>query len=231
MKEHSLIALTIKGLHTFFSYLYQLIVPSHCFYCKKFEDVLPYALCHECAMHIKPVATIDIALKKNIVMPVFAAASYEYPIKMLILAKQYQQIFACKALAELMWEKTDIRFQEFDLIIPIPLHWKRYAMRGYNQAEEIAHILSQKMQIPVIHLLKRTHATAFQLTLSKKDRTTNVANVFVLTKKESKNLYKNKRILLVDDLLTTGSTIASAGNILLELNPISIKAVVGARVL
>jgi ComF family protein len=182
-------------------------------------------------MHIQPVATIDIKLNNQIIIPVFAASHYEYPTKMLILAKQYQQIFACKALAELMWEKTDIRFQEFDLIIPIPLHWKRYAMRGYNQAEEIAHVLSQKMQTPVIHLLKRTHATAFQLTLSKKDRVTNVANIFTLAKKEYIPLYNNKRILIIDDLLTTGSTIASAGNALLELNPISIKAVVGARVL
>ncbi|RTL06078.1 ComF family protein [Candidatus Dependentiae bacterium] len=216
--------------YAFFNQLYQLVFPAYCFCCKQFCTINTYGLCNACSLQIAPVATIDIVITKNISVTVFAASFYQDPVKMLILAKQYQQMHACKAIGELIWAKTDTRFQEFDLIVPIPLHWTRYAKRGYNQAEEIAHVLGNKMHIPVVNLLKRTKATAFQATLSKDARSFNVADVFALAKEEYKNIYKNKRILLVDDLLTTGSTISSASKILLELKPTILKAAVGARV-
>lgn len=216
--------------YAFFAQVYQLLVPSYCFSCKKFFSINSYGLCDSCSIKIDPVTTIDIVINKKVNVTIFAASFYKDPVKMLILAKQYQQLYACKAIGELIWAKTDIRFQEFDLIVPIPLHWTRYAKRGYNQAEEIAYVLGNKMNIPVVNLLKRTKATAFQATLSKEHRSVNVAQAFELAKEPYKNRYKNKRILLVDDLLTTGSTISSASKTLLELHPTSIKAAVGARV-
>lgn len=211
-------------------HLYELLFPTHCFYCKQYCSVTVYGLCNTCSTRIDPVTTVDLVITKNVTVTVFAASFYKAPVKMLILAKQYQQLYACKAIGELIWVKTDIRFQTFDFIVPIPLHWIRYAKRGYNQAAEIAYVLSNKMNIPVVDILRRTKATALQATLSKEDRAVNVAYAFELSKKEYLSLYKNKRILLVDDLLTTGSTISSASKTLLKLKPIVIKAAVGARV-
>lgn len=208
----------------------QLFFPPHCFYCKQFCVVNPYGLCNRCVSLINHITTITLAINSTTTLKVFSAGHYQGPLKMLILAKQYQHIYTCTALGELMWEKTDIQFQEFDIIVPIPLHWQRYAKRGYNQATEIANVLSKKMGIPVIELLKRQKATVFQLTLSKEERAQNVADVFVLAQKNYALTYKHKRILIVDDLLTTGSTLISASKVLMQLSPTTLNAVVGARV-
>lgn len=100
-----------------------------------------------------------------------------------------------------------------DLIIPVPLHWKRRRGRGYNQAEIIAKYLGEYTGIPVeSHVLIRKYYTNPQKKLGNKERRENLRGAFALKRKWE----KPKKILLVDDIYTTGSTINEISRVLCE---------------
>jgi ComF family protein len=95
------------------------------------------------------------------------------------------------------------RDEAFDLAVPVPLHWRRHWQRGFNQAELLAQELSRRTGIPVVRDLRRVRATSAQAGLSNGARRQNVAQAF-----RSRSV-RNKRILLIDDVMTTGATATS----------------------
>lgn len=105
-----------------------------------------------------------------------------------------------------------LRAEQFDLIVPVPLHWFRMIQRGYNQSEVLAQSLGRELNIPCCNVLRRRKWTSQQAKLTKKERISNLKGAFSI--KNSTNV-KKRAILLVDDVLTTGSTLASATNSLL----------------
>lgn len=110
--------------------------------------------------------------------------------------------------------KKSERFSSIDLIIPVPLHQKKMKIRGYNQAEMFAQGLSSSMNIPydTSSFIRNTH-TDTQTRKSKLERWENVKDKFTIDKIEN---IENKHILLVDDVITTGSTLEACAQILLE---------------
>lgn len=101
-------------------------------------------------------------------------------------------------------------FQGIDVIVPVPLHEKKQRMRGYNQSECIAHGISLVTHIPMdAHSVSRTQNTATQTQKSTFDRWENVDSVFVLRDPDA---FVGKHVLIVDDVLTTGATIASCAS-------------------
>jgi len=97
-----------------------------------------------------------------------------------------------------------------DCIVPVPLHFIREFQRGYNQAELIAKQLSYNLEIPLNrNLIKRIRHTPSQSSLSKKERQRNLRKAFVCTQSEMP-----KFIALVDDVMTTGSTVEAITKIL-----------------
>lgn len=200
-----------------------------CAGCKRYIQSTTDPLCSSCHRAIKPVVSVTYQLTATKNITVYAAGAYEGPLQVMILAKRYHDIAMSLALAEIIKQYTPISSMGFDALVPIPLHWTRRAARGYNQAEEIAYYLSKALQIPVVHLLARTRKTQLQLELDATERATNLKDAFTIAKPSFSKSYQKKRLLLVDDLLTTGSTLTEAAKVLYTLNPIEVKAVVGAR--
>lgn len=99
----------------------------------------------------------------------------------------------------------------WDEITPVPLHHLKQKRRGYNQSEQFANGLSESLGIPVNISLERVQFTETQTRKSRIERIENVSEVFKV-KKESQ--LAGKRILLVDDVMTTGATLVSCANIL-----------------
>lgn len=205
-----------------------LVAPPFCAYCKDFLHTRQI-LCIECYEKIDPIVSVQIPITKTHKMTVLAISDYQEPLKSLILAKSWGDIVVSNQLGHLIWKMTYFRHMPCDYLVPIPLHWMRYAKRGYNQAEEIANVLAEYRAVPVAPILKRIKHTSFQSSLSYDKRLPNVKEAFVLHTNDYEK-YHNKHIVLVDDLMTTGSTLASSAKILLPLKPASITAVVVARV-
>ncbi|HXB41556.1 MAG TPA: phosphoribosyltransferase family protein [Bacteroidia bacterium] len=106
------------------------------------------------------------------------------------------------------WYGQDLKknntFCDCDIIIPVPLHKKRMKKRGYNQSEFIAKGLAEELQIPVVNdVLFKKHFTETQTFKSREERWQNTINSFEI---KNENLIKDKKILLVDDVITTGAT-------------------------
>jgi len=107
-------------------------------------------------------------------------------------------------------------FSTADLVIPVPLHKSRLRKRGYNQAACFAEGIAEKLHIPVLeNNLVRVRATETQTHRGRFSRFENMQQVFVVNDAES---LKNKHVLLVDDVVTTGSTLEACGTELLKID-------------
>jgi len=118
---------------------------------------------------------------------------------------------------------------EFDIIIPVPLHKLRKRKRGYNQSEEFGRGLSEVLEIPCIEgAIERHLKTETQTKKTKLKRWNNVNEVFKTIQPEK---IVNKRILLVDDVITTGATVEACAKVLLESHckDISIACIAAAQ--
>ncbi len=148
----------------------------------------------------------------------YCAASYDnFIVKRLVNQFKYEPYI--KELAEplvslIIAHINSIDKQDFNefVLIPIPLHKKRLRRRGFNQAEEIAKELSRKLNIPVFNnILIKIKKTPPQVELNKKEREENILGSFIY---QSSELIKNRKILLVDDVFTTGSTMEECAKVL-----------------
>lgn len=110
--------------------------------------------------------------------------------------------------------------REFDLIVPVPLHRARLRHRGYNQSAHFAKGLSEALNVDWDESISiRTQATATQTRKSRADRWENVRHVFSV---RGNSTVEQKRILLVDDVITTGATLEACGQHLLDCGCASI---------
>jgi ComF family protein len=148
--------------------------------------------------------------------------SYEYPLDALIHKFKYRANLTCgKLLAQMLAEAIKHRAQDDDwempdLIIPTPLHWQRLWLRGFNQAEILAKEVARELQIPVEpKLIQRKHKTPSQKGLSRSERQKNLRKSFTVKERDLKAI-QNKRIALVDDVVTTTATVRELSALLMK---------------
>jgi ComF family protein len=140
---------------------------------------------------------------------VYTFGSYEATLRQLIHLFKYNQIRPLARPLGALIARAIPREHRFDLIIPMPLHWKKRWSRGYNQSELLAKEVSRRWGVPVAKIVRRVKPTAPQAGLSNSKRRLNVRGAF----KTSANL-KGLRVLLIDDVLTTGATAGACASVL-----------------
>jgi competence protein ComFC len=122
----------------------------------------------------------------------------------------------------------DIRLRErqFDVVVPVPLHPARQRERGFNQATLLAEVLSAQISVPSKPLLERIRYTTTQTIFDRAERMKNLHHAFHL--RENANV-RNLRVLLIDDVLTTGSTLSECARVLKKSGAVSVHAATAAR--
>ncbi|WP_038175426.1 MULTISPECIES: ComF family protein [Vibrio] len=139
----------------------------------------------------------------------YCVGDYQAPLSSYVhLLKYERQFWHARKLAMLLAPRID---QPADLITFVPLHWRRYLQRGFNQSELLAQSLAKQLAVPQQGVFRRTRATAQQQGLDKHQRMNNIHNAFAL-----KSLPNVKRVAIVDDVLTTGSTVQHLCKLLLD---------------
>ncbi len=114
----------------------------------------------------------------------------------------------------------------FDCVVPVPLHPARERERGFNQAEVLAQLLAPRVGVPVRRSLQRIRYTTTQTQFDRAQRMENLAGAFRLRRGAD---VRGCRVLLVDDVLTTGSTLSECAGVLKRAGALSVHAVTAAR--
>lgn len=136
---------------------------------------------------------------------VFCCCKFEGVAKRMVYSLKYGEAkYIARTMAEFMAEMFLQRCNEkIDFIIPVPLSKQRMKSRGYNQAELLAKHLSDILNIPMNCCIARTKDTPTQTHLTREERKENLLDAFDCINKEN---LKDKNVLLVDDVFTTGAT-------------------------
>lgn len=152
-----------------------------------------------------------------------SVAYYDGVMKILIHKFKYaRQKFLAGLLNDILLTHERLKevVQDVDVIVPVPLHWLKKMLRGFNQSELLSLGIRKHFSKPVsVNNLCRIKNTASQTRLSKNQRQANIRNAFFVARPES---FRGKRVLLVDDVLTTGVTASECSRKLREAGAESI---------
>ena len=196
----------------FFDFFLDLIFPIACQKC----DTEGEWLCQNCFQELQSSLVDQVKLKKvKYFERLWVVANYHQELLSNILhifKYKYVEdvgIFLSRIVVDFLKDKNNC---QFDYVVPVPLSKKRKLTRGYNQSEIIAQHISRELGWPLntTGLVRKIH-THTQVGLDSKQRLKNVRNIFLVKNQAD---FKNKRILLVDDVITTGATMRECAKIL-----------------
>jgi len=188
-------------------------------------------LCDNCKRRLRPAPHPDLTLLEYALRVPVAQWEFdeEAPIRAVLHRLKYQNHpWIGRHLGKELGMSGLPPFDEaWDCIVPIPLHRLRLLERGYNQSEWIARGLAETLGIPLLkRALTRTRETAPQTSLARHLRRSNVMGAFRVPRACD---LSGRRVLLVDDTLTTGATLESGARALLSAGAVSVQPVAVAR--
>lgn len=195
------------------------IVPPLCIKCSKPIDYASDCLCPDCNVYEKSFEAAK------------SPFSYEGIIKECIYNfKYYNKPYFYKFFGNLLLRyMNEINYTNFDFITSVPLHKSKMRTRGYNQSQLLAKYMSDKLSIPYADVLKRTVKTTKQSQQSKDERKKNLKGAFAIKYPHTNTKIKNRSVLLVDDVYTTGSTADECSNTLLNFGVSKVYVITIAR--
>lgn len=215
----------------------ELFYPRLCVGCgrKLFQD--EQSLCVECLSSL-PLAQVHESEDNFVEQHLYGRPYIESATTLMVYGKETvpQKIIheikyhGAKELAQSMGrmlgrQMKGGRFSSVDMIVPVPLHPKRLKWRGYNQSEWIAKGLSEELGVPVrSDLVERVVETSTQTNKNAEERWSNVKGIFALRQEVSTEGLKDHHLLIVDDVITTGSTLMACAAAFSHVDNVKISA-------
>ncbi|MBF0491259.1 MAG: ComF family protein [Deltaproteobacteria bacterium] len=207
--------------------------PPLCVLCKSLELDSKFALCESCQSKLEEVSgpicprcgdpnstnqlkahSCQDCLKAKLPFEICRSIfSLKKPFSDLLYLFKFKNSELClDFFTQKLADKIPGFLQSADYLLPVPSHWFTLIRRGYNPSLILAKALSRKIKVPVeFSALKRVKLGSAQKTLNRQQRLKNIRNVFRLAKKHP---FKNKKVLLIDDVYTTGATLIECAKLL-----------------
>jgi ComF family protein len=213
------------NLSNFFGGILNFVLPPVCVCCDSPLPADARFVCPDCISRLKAVDKNYNIFQDRVHKVNFKGSAFSLywfvegsEIQNILHALKYSRMKSIgKVFGKKIGEEILSRFPgTYDYAVPVPLHKSKQRERTYNQSDYICRGISEALGItPLEKCLKRTRFTKTQTKLSLSEREENVKNAFVLNPKYS-DAIKNKNIILVDDVITTGSTILECARVLKE---------------
>jgi len=160
-----------------------------------------------------------------------AAVRFDDISRSLVHALKYQdRTDLAPPMGRWMARAGDELLQDADALVPVPLHWKRGWSRRYNQSATLAKIIAEQSHVPMwVDALKRIRPTEQQVGLSRTARARNVQGAFEVSPDRRSQIH-GRRVVLIDDVLTSGATVDACSRALLRAKAASVDVLIFARV-
>ncbi len=217
--------------------LYHLLYPSRCLHCQDFIPPETSLLCSSCASLLELIDPEErcqtcFAIKQNefsehcrncqenptLFYQTAAAFDYIGPAATLLKKLKYSnQPYLARGLAAFLTAQFDqLSWPLPDALIPVPISFSRWLERGYNQSALIAEEMAKLLNVPVLNVLKRHSGDFSQAGLTLNQRRRLEGKSFILKKNHS---LTDKTLLLIDDVMTSGTTLSKCAECLMESSP------------
>ncbi|MDQ7799331.1 MAG: ComF family protein [Candidatus Edwardsbacteria bacterium] len=236
-----------RHISSFFGSLADFVFPPFCSHChRRTSEGLVGGICRGCWSLVKkwqdgqcqrcgqPVAEAG-SLCRHCLIPEWSCSDiktigpFEAPLSEAVHRLKYSDAKSVsRRLGAMMADiaASEEKYKKADMVLAVPLHNARKRERGYNQAQLLADQLGKVLKIPAHHdIIFRARHTRSQTTLNKEERLRNVEGIF---KVKSPEKIRDKTIILIDDVLTTGATIGSCGQSLMKAGAKRILAMTAA---
>ncbi|MBA5762860.1 ComF family protein [Vibrio sp. 404] len=187
------------------------------------QSSLPWVLCQQCITAMAQPRCRHCGLRNQVDVDhcgqclthpplwrkLYCVGDYQPPLSRYVHQLKFsQQLHQADLLAQLLVDKVD---GKVDAITYVPLHWRRQLWRGFNQSEWLALAVAKRLNIPCVPMFRRTRATQAQLGMDRRDRQKNLRHAFHLN-----GIQSYEAIAIVDDVVTTGSTVQQLCKLLLD---------------
>lgn len=208
------------------------MLPAICVCCRENSASYPLPICHDCKDLILHEFCPPVLFSENIIKT-WSVKAYNGAVQKCIKHLKYNGEKALLPVIEELLKNyitsEKIENEHIDLIIPVPIHPLRRMVRGFNQTELIASALSSFLHFPMdSKILLKTKNTTSQMRLSRKERIANLDGSFTVVNRLA---LVGKRILLIDDIMTTGATLGVCAKELLKAGASEVCALTVARTL
>ena len=179
----------------------EILIPRRCVFCGTRRGLTGANMCEACLSDLP----WQRAVCKSDMLPFVAAVApleYSFPVDAALKALKFKRrLDYVPPFAELLRRMLSELPDDIDALLPVPLHWRRHAIRGFNQAVELCERLRKQTGLPVVFGIKRVRSTPKQSGLDANERRRNLQHAFA-----AGDPVDRRHVLIIDDVITTGET-------------------------